>query len=241
MFDRPSFILHRDTLVAFELRIFPNPTNLNPNSVNNYLLIFDDILESSETHGIIDTCKALNCATRHVLANIILKQNGAVSHSDLRKLNCEGVFNSADTSECKAVIAALCSSSGDNAQPLCTDEPLLTALNRLTIGDLKGLANKHGIKIKRVKDKNEWIKAFEKALSQTRLNLGSNSLRPLKELLMPEVTAKLEKSRKRRLLLKADVNFVLESHIRSYFQSRTDAPACIPRRPFLAIRRRFCE
>lgn len=83
-------------------------------------------------------------ATRHVLASIVFQQNIEVSYLDLQKLGCNGVFNPKEDSP--AVFVVLCDpTAGEYA--LCTDEPFLAALERLTIGDLKALAKTHNIKV----------------------------------------------------------------------------------------------
>jgi hypothetical protein len=83
-------------------------------------------------------------ATRHVLASIVFQQNIEVSYLDVQKLGCYGVFNPKEDSP--AVFAALCDpAAGEYA--LCTDEPFLAALERLTKEDLKELAKEQDIKV----------------------------------------------------------------------------------------------
>ncbi|KAJ7315344.1 hypothetical protein DFH08DRAFT_893708 [Mycena albidolilacea] len=235
MFDDPPFTRDRDSLVEFELRIFPNQADLKVATSDSYLLIFDDILVDIPRgiHRIIDTCRQLN---RKKCESVDDKYKFDDAHRYDTPCPCQCRIP-AKYRDSPAVFAALCDPApGEYA--LCTDEPLLAALERLTNGDLKVLAERHNIKVRGAKVKTEMIAAFKNALPQRKLTQPS---RPLRETLMPDVIKKLDKSQKRRISLKPEVVDKLERCIGSYFGSRPDAPEYIARRPFHAIRRRFCE
>ncbi|KAF7375608.1 hypothetical protein MSAN_00449600 [Mycena sanguinolenta] len=231
MFDEPPFIRDREALVEFELRTFPTLANVNINvsqvAVDNYLSIFDDVLGSilPGTDLIIDSCSKLSGTARHVLASTVLRGKTGVSYSDLRKLSSQNVFNPDEDS--KAVFIAL----GDT---FCTDEPFMDALDRLRLQDLKVLAKRH-LQVKGTKVKSELIKDFERARTQRTINPSGT----LEDILMPKIIDKLDESGKRQLLLKEEVKTTLASWIVRYFESRTEPPEYIARRPFLAIRRQF--
>ncbi|KAJ7682512.1 hypothetical protein DFH06DRAFT_1161376 [Mycena polygramma] len=238
-FHNPPFVRSRQALVGFEEEMFPNPASLKLAAVDNYLLIFNDILGNIKVEdgtNVTESCGTLDVATRHVLGSVLLQRKRGVSSSDLRQLGSVGVFDPEDENVIATVIAKLCgSATGDFA--FCTDESqeqFQDVLERLKIEDLKEIAKRHYIMTKGAKVKTDWIQAFMRALPQRRLN----TRQPLREILMPDVISKLKNLKKRQLLLKQDVGNELKALIESYFERRAEAPAYIAQRPFRAMRRR---
>ncbi|KAJ6490307.1 hypothetical protein C8R47DRAFT_1124169 [Mycena vitilis] len=236
---KPPFVSSLQALVGFEERRFPILASLKLAAVDNYLLIFNDILahiEDDDNTNITEACYRLDDATRHVLGSIVMQRSAGVSSADLLQWRSVGVFEPEKENVTATVIAKLCgSAAGDFA--FCTDEthePFKDVLKRLRKPDLQEIATKHSIKPKGAKSKANLIAAFMRALPQRRLNTPLS----LQEILMPDVIAKLDVLEKRTLRLKANVLKELKALVKSYFQSQPEAPAHIAQKPFREMRQR---
>ncbi|KAJ6600460.1 hypothetical protein DFH09DRAFT_1128300 [Mycena vulgaris] len=237
-----DFTVGYPELVEFERRFFPNAAPLKLAATDNYLLIFDDFLGDARSHPdhkhsmIIDHCSALSDASRHILAGMILQQN---LHAEFQKARCHDVFDP-DT-QTSSVITELCKPPDTGDTSLCYNEHqevFLTVLQRLRREDLMEIGQNHGIKTRKKNPlKTELTSAFEKALPQRRIN----SPKPLKEILMPEIIKKLDELKKRTMGVHSAVHGTLDPMVKKYFERQTETPAHIARKPFHAIRQRFCE
>ncbi|KAK7055907.1 hypothetical protein R3P38DRAFT_2849531 [Favolaschia claudopus] len=225
-----------ETLVKFELVNFPTPQKLRPTRVDNYLLIFDDVLDSVGTGqelpepsaAVIAACRALNVAARHVLAGLVLERETIVSYSKLEKMNSDGRFNVVDH---YTDVLRVFTERG----VLFSDEANLDSLNRVKFKDLKVLAVKHKVSLRGIQVKTGSIKAFQEAFTQMRINSRCS----IEDAVMRDVRAKLQEQRKRQLMLKPEAEQALEACITKYFRRHRISPSYIARRPFNDIRKQF--
>ncbi|KAJ7503366.1 hypothetical protein B0H11DRAFT_2187806 [Mycena galericulata] len=126
--------------VNLELELFPNTsTNLKLAAVDNYVPIFEDILEVDMDERVSEAYDVLSARACHVLCGLILQRH----NFELRSMDCPDMFDSANVEELAAVITELCVS-------LCIDEnrqEFSTVLKRLKVKDLQEIGKKHGMKV----------------------------------------------------------------------------------------------
>ncbi|KAJ7104583.1 hypothetical protein C8R43DRAFT_229479 [Mycena crocata] len=239
--------LDYDSLVAFELKAFPNAPDaanipgpaspkLNLKVVDNYLPVLDAMLAwdrtrypegISESH-LMNRCRALPEPARHVLAVMVLQRNAETWHY-LKKLDCR-------QDDAPLVMSTLC-----EAEAFCVDEKqdvFVDVLKKLEIDNLKELAQKHRLKLKATALKSEYVEAFRKSHPAS---LFGNSQQVFRDKVMLDVIPALNESNRRSLKLNANVWDAIEPRVKEYFESIHVAPAHISKRVFNNIRRNFLD